>query len=273
MDFEFFKTAVNSMIDYPKMVGFQGGEPLLHPDFEKMCEYARARIHPDKLGLWTTLPAGFEKHREVICDTFGNIFINDHSRDDIFHHPALVAIQEVIPDKNKMWHCVDHCWAQMSWSASINPKGAFFCEIAASLANLFDEGGGWSVEPGWWHRIPKDFTSQMEQFCPRCGFAAPLGRRSSNDIIDDISQGNFDRLKMMSPKIARGEYKIHDLSTTSEPEQLAAYKDFDYRNEIAHRYGMFLYVNKRDFWTPVLVEKFDTAPRKSIMEMLKEKYA
>ena len=274
MDFEFFKTAVDSMIDYPKMVGFQGGEPLLHPDFEKMCEYARARIHPDQLGLWTTLPVGFEKYREVICETFGNIFINDHSRNDIFHHPVLVAIQEVIPDKHKMWHCVDHCWAQESWSASINPKGAFFCEIAASLAVLFDEEGGWPVEDDWWQRIPKDFTAQMEQFCPRCGFAAPLQRRSSTETIDDLSQGNFDRLKNTSPKIARGEYVIHDLSTTDNLKPVAAYKDFNYRNAIAHRYGMFLYINDRDFWTPVLLKDFDiTSKKKSVIEILREKYA
>ena len=35
MDFEFFKKAVDSMVTYPKMTGIMGGEPLLHPDFEK----------------------------------------------------------------------------------------------------------------------------------------------------------------------------------------------------------------------------------------------
>jgi MoaA/NifB/PqqE/SkfB family radical SAM enzyme len=44
MTFDDFKRAIDSMVDYPKMIGFQGGEPLLHPDFEKMCKYASSKI-------------------------------------------------------------------------------------------------------------------------------------------------------------------------------------------------------------------------------------
>ena len=161
MDVKTFKTAVDSMVGYQRMVGFQGGEPLLHPEFENMCKYIKSKFPAKQLGLWTTLPKGFEHYREVICDTFHHIFINDHTRGDIYHHPALVAIEEVVPDKAQMWHYINHCWAQEGWSASINPKGAFFCEIAASLAILFDEEGGWPVGPGGLKRIPKDFTSQM----------------------------------------------------------------------------------------------------------------
>jgi hypothetical protein len=274
MDFDYFKTAVDSMIGYPKMVGFQGGEPLLHPDFERMCEYARSKFDKSHLGLWTTLPEGFEKYREVICETFYHIFINDHTRNDIYHHPGLVAIEEVITDKRNMWHCIDHCWAQMSWSASINPKGAFFCEIAASMSILFEEDGGWAVEPGWWNRIPKDFTSQMEQYCPRCGFAAPLSRRSSIEGIDDISPKNFDRLKNKSLKIARGAYKISDLKKEPNLQPLAAYKDFSYRNKIAERYGMFLFINEYNTWTPCLKKEFDIdAPKKSLIEIYRERFA
>src|ERR1035437_3568958 len=168
MDFELFKTAIDSMVEYPRVIGFQGGESLLHPDFEEMCKYARSKFPKEQLGLWTTLPEGFEKYREVICETFHNIFINDHSRNDIYHHPPLVAIEEVVPDKNKMWHCIDHCWAQEGWSSSINPTGAFFCEIAASLAMLFEEEGGWEIIPGWWNRIPKDFRSEERRVGKEC---------------------------------------------------------------------------------------------------------
>jgi len=268
MSFDQFKEAVDSMIGYPKMVGFQGGEPLLHPDFEKMCEYALTKFPKEQLGLWTTLPKGFEHYREIICKTFHHIFINNHTRKDIFHHAGLVAIEEVIPNKNHMWTQIDHCWAQMSWSASINPRGAWFCEIAASMAMLFEEGKGWPVEPGWWWRIPKDFKEQMEMFCPRCGMPAPLKRRPSVEGIDDISPDNFRRLKNKVKNPNR--FKIHDLKIVAEPEPLGAYKEYDYRNRIAARYGMFLIVNKQNFWTPYLKKSTLYLEQKPLIEVYKE---
>lgn len=262
MSFDQFKEAVNSMVGYPKMVGIMGGDPLLHPEFEKFCDYLRSKIDPKQIGLWTGFPKGYEHYREVICKTFYNIFLNDHSRSDIYHHPPLVAVEEVIPDKNLMWQAIDHCWAQECWSASINPKGAFFCEIAASMSLLFGgnyddwTNGAWKVEPGWWYRIPKDFKEQMEAYCPSCGFPVPLKRRGSKETVDDISPGNLKRLKGHSFKIDRGEYVVSDLKQVSDPEPLAAYKDFDYRNGIAKRYGMFLVINSSNFWSPYLYKEF-----------------
>ena len=256
MDFELFKQAVDSMVGYSKMIGFQGGEPLLHPQFEEMCKYARSKFPKDQLGLWSTFPKGYEYYREIIVETFEHVFLNDHSRDDIYHHPVLTGIEEIILDKNMMWHYIDHCWAQESWSASINPKGAFFCEIAASFAMLFPEedSKAWSIEPGWWWRIPKDFTAQMEQWCPRCGMAAKLQTRSSNDGRNDISPKNIERMKLI-PK----SQEIQEVKTCETPNQMARYKDLKYRNEIAKRYGMFLICpNEKGFWTPYLYKEFKT---------------
>lgn len=272
MDFKQFKLAVDSMVGYHKMVGIMGGEPLLHPEFEKFCNYAVSKIPKLQLGIWTGFPDGYDKYRQVIVDTFHHIFLNDHSRGDIYHHPGLVAIEEVILDQNKMWQYIDHCWAQEGWSASINPNGAFFCEIAASMSILFGEGGGWSVKPGWWWRIPKDFKFQMEQYCPRCGFAAPLKRRVSTDEVDDISPGNLRRLKDRSLRVARGKYVVSDLQMVEEPEPMASYKDIYYRNRIAERYGMFLMVNESDFMTPYLKASFNPLPKQCVYETLKERW-
>ena len=258
MSFEDFKRAVDSLIDFPNMTGFQGGEPLLHPEFEKFCKYASSKIDPKRLGLWTTLPKGYEHYREIIVETFHSVFINDHSRGDIYHHPSLVAIDEIVLDKNIMWNRIDSCWAQQAWSASINPRGAFFCEIAASLSVLFEEDKGWEVEPGWWWRIPKDYTSQMEKWCPRCGMAAPISRRSSLDLADDISIGNLERLKLISKRIGDGKKNSSNIKLVSESEQLplAAYKNLIYRNKIANGYGMFLILNELDFCSPYLRKNF-----------------
>jgi hypothetical protein len=269
MELNQFKQAIDSMIGYPNMIGFQGGEPLLHPQFEKLCEYASMRFPKQQLGLWTTLPVGYEHYREIICNTFHHIFVNDHTRDDIYHHAGLVAIEEVIKDKHHMWHLINRCWAQESWSASINPRGAWFCEIAAALSLLFEEDKGWPVTRGWWHRIPKDFTSQMEMFCPRCGMAAPIHRRISTEGIDDISPNNLRRLKnkIKNPK----RFKVHDLQVSHDPpEPLAAYKDFDYRNKIANRYNMFLLINEQNFWTPYLRKNSKFSESKPMIEICKE---
>jgi hypothetical protein len=279
MSFEEFTVAVDSMVGYPKMVGIMGGEPLLHPDFERFCWYLSTKIPKQQLGLWTSFPKGYEKYREIIVNTFHHIFLNDHTREDIFHHPGLVASEEVAQDDHEMWQWIDHCWAQESWSASINPRGAWFCEIAASMSMLFEEGKGWDVDNGWWWRIPADFKSQMEQFCPRCGFCVPLHRRKSTENIDDISPKNFERLKDSSLKIKRGLYKIHDLKTisNSEQEQMAMYKELSYRDKIAARYGMFLIINEQNFWTPFLIEnwsleKYKEQHNKSILQEYQEKW-
>jgi hypothetical protein len=265
------KRAIDSMVGYPKMTGIMGGEPLLHPDFEEICRYAGSKINANQLGLWTTLPKGFEKYNKVICETFYHIFVNDHTRPDIYHHPSLVGIQEVCADKNNMWQWINNCWAQMSWSASINPRGAWFCEIAASMAMLYDEGEGWSVEPGWWWKIPKDFREQMEQWCPRCGMAAPLALRSSLDEVDDVSPLNYEALKGVVRNVDR--LKIHPLTCVKDNPPMAAYKELNYRNRIADRYGMFLVVNEMGFWTPYLKKGNEPArPQKSILDSLKERF-
>lgn len=254
ISWEDFKKAIDSLVDFPQMIGFQGGEPLLHREFERFCDYAASKIPKDRLGLWTTLPRGYEHYRNIIVDTFEHVFINDHSRNDIYHHPALIEIDEVISDKDYMWYMIDNCWAQDSWSASINPKGAYFCEMAASFAILYDGPNGWPVEKGWWKRTRKDYKEQMEQFCPHCGMACSLKRRASTENIDDISPRHYNKLKNTSNKIKRCEYKIHDLKMVDgkDLEPLAAYKDNDYRNNIAKKYGMFLVVNDKYFWTPYL---------------------
>jgi hypothetical protein len=273
MSFEQFKEAVDSMKGFPKMIGIMGGEPLLHPEFEKFCRYVLSQIPKEQLGLWTTFPKGFEHYREIICETFGNIFINDQSRSDIYHCPILVAAGEVILDKKEMFLAIDHCWLQESWSASINPKGAFFCEVAAAMSILFDGSNGWKVEPSWWKRTVKDYKEQIEEFCPKCGVAVPLKRRASVEGIDDISPKNLEWLKGKSLKIDAGKYAVSDLKIVENPEPMAAYKDENYRANIADRYGIFLVYNEKGFQVPYLKKDVNSRiNKKPLFNQYKEKY-
>jgi hypothetical protein len=253
MGMEDVQRAVNSLVDFPRMTGIMGGEPLLHPDFIEICEYLHSKIPPIRCGLWTSFPEGKEHYREIIVKTFGHIFLNDHTRDDVQHCPVLVSAEEVWKqDTYHMWYLIEHCWVQEGWSASINPKGAFFCEVAGALSMLLGENEAWPVEPGWWKRTPKDFVKQMETYCPRCGCAMPLGSRKSTDGVDDISPCMLERIKEISPKVKHGKYEIHNLKLNLNQEPMATYKDEQYRKEIAARYGMFLMNNTVGFQTPYL---------------------
>jgi hypothetical protein len=258
MEMDFFEQAIDSMEGFTNMVGIMGGEPLLHPKFEEMCRYARTKFPRVQLGLWTVLPQKYEHYRDIICETFGHIFINDHSRSDIYHAPLLVAAKEVIQDPVERWQAIDRCWVQNTWSASINPHGAFFCEVAAAFSMLFGGPMGWPVEKGWWKRIPKDYASQMDAFCEGCGASVPLRRRSSQDERDDVSPGNLERLQAMgSRKVKKDLYQISDLTIVTDPEQMAAYKDTNWRNKVAARYGMYLTINPNRYWEPHLKATWD----------------
>ena len=256
MDMDTFKKAIDSMKGFSGVVGFQGAEPLLCPQFTEMCEYAVSVLPKEQLGLWTCLPKGKEKYRETIANTFGNIFINSHGRNDILHAPILVASEELPIEQWVKDYLVDQCWVQNTWSAAINPKGAFFCEVAAGLAMLFNLDIGWPIEPGWWTRSPRAFTEQLDACCHMCGAAMPLMRRVSTEEVDDISPGMFEKLKDVSPKVKAGKYIIHDLSVAQDDRPVATYKDEDYRQETAKTYGMFLSVNERQYHEPHLFKNW-----------------
>lgn len=212
MELDFYKKAVDSLADFPGMVGMIGGEPLLHPRFSEMLDYLETRIPKERRGLWSTLPPNHAaKHGERIKEVFGHLFCNDHSISDILHQPILVAASELVPDKQRMWELIDECWVQTLWSATITPKGAFFCEVAGSFDMLFDGPGGWPVEPGWWKREPHQFGEQKGRWCHRCGCAVPLRRRSSAESIDDVGPVNLNELRLLgSPKIRKGLYELYD---------------------------------------------------------------
>lgn len=318
--------AVDSLVEYSKlphaMVGAMGGDPLLHPKFAQYCEYMRSKIDREKLGLWSTFPDGpkYKGYAQLICDTFGNVLLNDHSRDDILHAPVLMASEDyfkkecpdckgssssaqpsedndglvlecktcngtgLITDMRELMLATEHCWVQESWSSAINPKGAFFCEVAAALSDLFDGPKGWPVEPGWWKRTPAEFKEQREWACAKCGAALPLERvRNSQDNRDDVSTSNLERLKAIkSRKIAKGEYALREefkfdaslLQNHGYPHQ--SYKEAQYRQRIAAKYGILLVMNNRGYWEPTMKPKDyiePAPPPQSLYQIMKSRYS
>ncbi len=245
MDWLSFERAVDSLQGYDGIIGLMGGEPLLHPEFERMTIYLSKQHGMDRSmppiykpvddfistvisrqsanmvlnrckgpGLWTSMPARYYKHYELIQDNFLFQNLNDHCNPS-YHQPMLIARQDLgVPDEQ--WIKLrDDCWIQNCWSASITPRGAFFCEMAAALDTLFDGPGGWPIEPGWWKRTPDDFTDQLH-WCELCGAALETTRRNANDEVDDVSAGLLTRLEeIQSPKVKKKRVVLYEAGKES----------------------------------------------------------
>ena len=213
MDLDTVAKAIDSLEGYPGNIGMMGGEPTLHPQFPEICKIFQEMI-PDKRRrqLWTN-GHKWNEYKKIIDETFDPdlIIYNDHSNPDVGEHqPLLIAAEDVVEDETLMWELIDKCWIQPRWSASMTPKGGFFCEVAAAQDSLFNGPGGYPLEKGWWNKTPDEFADQVKRYCPKCSAAIPLNRPSSHNDWDLISEGNALNLKKAgSPKYLRGKVMIH----------------------------------------------------------------
>jgi len=236
MSVDAFATAVGALAEFPehsdatplgqnhgiKVVGVIGGEPTLHPQYGELCEIIRAGI-PNRRnrGLWTSS----QRHANDAKEMFGYVNFNPHlppSR----HHPILVAIEDVIPDEDRMWELIEQCPYQTTWASSIGPKGFFFCEVAASLDLVFGGPGGMPVVPGCWREPLEHFRNQIDTWCPRCGGAIPMSKtrhRLDVEHRDDVSASNLRELEERgSPRILRGDYVVFNSASYSESNERAS---------------------------------------------------
>ena len=224
MNLDFFRAAVDSMKNFPKMIGIMGGEPLLHPQFEEISLYLHSKFPKERCGLWSTLPSSKKQYGPLIAEVYGNVLLNDHTHGELYHAPILVSGQDCIQDNFVMWYHIDHCWIQNCWSASITPKGAFFCEVAAAFDMVFNGEGGWPVALDWWKKTPKDYTEQMERLLknftdslegPIKGTIDRLEStiRTINDDIDNIEDRLLDRESYLTAQFSRANQALQQMNS------------------------------------------------------------
>ncbi|MCQ2498087.1 MAG: radical SAM protein [Lachnospiraceae bacterium] len=247
MDYDTFKRAIDSLDGYTGVVGVMGGEPTLHPQFERFVAYIREKfgerkeqnrlIYPQKNfikevrrrefeshvlrqeegkqdnfrmcgpGLWSNMGASYRKYYELAQDTFNVQFLNDHINSS-YHQPGLFSRKDLGISDEEWIPMRDKCWIQNEWSATITPKGAFFCEIAGALDMLFDGPGGWKIEPGWWKRTPEEFGDQLH-WCEICGFALDTFMRDAEEETDDVSPTLYKMLEEIgSPRLKAGRINL-----------------------------------------------------------------
>lgn len=209
MKLEQVERAIDSLLDFPGGIGIMGGEPLMHPDFLEICRLMKQMVSPERRHLWT---AGYNwnLYRDVVRKTFGeNVRFNSHNDTTQKHHPMLLGISEVIHDRELIRQLLDDCWVNNKWSASINPKGAFFCEIAGAMAMLFEGPEGHPVERRWWDKDPEAFQDQIERYCYRCGACVPYVPVTLEEQ-DVATVGNYQSLEAAgSPKLRKKGISVH----------------------------------------------------------------
>jgi hypothetical protein len=202
---EEFRTAVRSVADFPaesppaaycrepKCIGMIGGDPLLHPQFEELCSIFMEEVPlREHRGLWTGIRVP-SKYESIVDETFGYRNTNYH-KPACMHQPILAASAELIPDDAEREKWISECWVNHYWSPIITRQGAYFCEVAATISELYGLDLAKPVEPGWWRRPMEYFQDQADACCRRCGCAIPLPVRRDDEETDDITPGNLEDL-------------------------------------------------------------------------------
>jgi len=190
--------ALMSLEGWPTRIGIIGGEPTLHPQFEKICQLLKSFCPRSSFGLWTTGGKRYRKFKKLIDETFAFVAYNEHNehqRNICKHQPITMAIQDIIEEEEYKEKLIDDCWVQKTWCPTIGPKGAFFCEVAYAIDTILDGPGGYPIEKDWWKKTPEQFRDQVDKYCKHCGMAVPSPREFLKSKKELISSGNFELYK------------------------------------------------------------------------------
>lgn len=177
-----FSEALWSLEEWPQdhWIGIIGGEPLEHPQLEEICYAIKmfkfATDH--RIGIWTSCEVEKHPHAILIDETFDFVIFTPVSKQQCVkcrHSPITVAVSEVVENEELSHKLIEKCCVSSVWGGVVNHKGAYFCEVAAELDLLLNDGvNAWSCEHNWWKRDPPDFEKQIQACCYNCGMPVPM---------------------------------------------------------------------------------------------------
>lgn len=222
MSLECFRLAVESLKDWPGVIGIFGGNPCNHPDFPQLCEIL-SDIIPDqrRRGLWSN---DLLKYGDIAAKTFypsGRFNLNAHgvtvAAEEIklklpgrlipgsdarqAEHAAILADYHDFNLSPAEWEAArESCDINQKWSAAIVERFvseenagrpfAYFCEVAAAIDGVRGENHGIPAVPGWWQETMANegFQRQVSQCCDRgCGVPLKIQGHRDNEKVYDIS--------------------------------------------------------------------------------------
>jgi hypothetical protein len=89
------------------------------------------------------------------------------------HAPIFGSMLDLGLTEAQLWERVSRCAINQTWSAMITVVDgellAYFCEIAATMAELTgDKGHGITPFTGWYHHPASYFERQIRHACVKC---------------------------------------------------------------------------------------------------------
>lgn len=211
--------------DYPeenKFCGLYGGEPTLHPEFEKIidmlhsnedlpfCIYTNGRTFQKEMGM---VDLKLHTGREISEQTM-KLGMTRTSKFKVLHqfhtHEKNVAYRIDFKTKDMTRQFVPCLCAPCDWSekkmskmdyvnqakkvcyqwnnceSSVYKGKAYACHLAAAMDHMYNDGkNGWLIEDGKnpFRKTKEEIDKQLCNFCNRCGYNLNRGMKGFEESV------------------------------------------------------------------------------------------
>ena len=189
MDFSDIENFVSESIDLGKkweLINILGGEPTLHPDFEKIIKHISEKyiFHYSPNTLLQIVSNGFSVETRTILEKtkkYSNVFI-DHNSFKINNRIEYFSPFNDAPTDDENFKNADYskaCWVTSYCGIGLNKFGYYGCSICGGIDRIANEN-----RCGIKHLKDisiKEFLEHFKKFCCLCG----------NFKDYDVNHGNF----------------------------------------------------------------------------------